>query len=241
LIKYPPLREPHHSASAVALTGGGHLAKPGEISLAHRGVLFLDELPEFPRKVLETLRQPLENGTITVARANAHVAYPARFQLIAAMNPCPCGYLGHPKTACTDTPKQVQSYKSRISGPLMDRIDLHVDVSPVAYADLASLTPGESSESLRQKVQQARQRQHDRLSARGLSLNAEVDGTLLDTLFKPSPEGLALLEKAANNYNLSARGWQRILRLSRTIADLAGRESIERGHIAEALSFRPQG
>ena len=235
-----PFRDPHHSASAVSLTGGGHRATPGEISLAHRGVLFMDELPEFPRNVLETLRQPLETGTITISRARAHVRYPARFQLIAAMNPCPCGYLGHPATKCSDTPRQVQAYRNRLSGPLLDRIDLHIEVPAVLAADLALPPPKEGTAEMAARVAAARQLQQKRYAGTAVTCNAELAGELLEAHTKLDAASQEMLTKAATVYNLSARAYHRVLRLARTIADLAGAADIQKNHLAEALSYRPQ-
>ncbi len=236
LVRQRPFRDPHHSASAVALSGGGHGAKPGEMSLAHSGVLFLDELPEFPRQVLETLRQPLESGEITVARANNHLRYPARFQLIAAMNPCPCGYQGHHTKTCTDTPTQVQKYLSRLSGPLLDRFDLFVDVQAMPISDLSNAPVGESTATIAKRVQIARTTQQHRYGS--YMCNSQIDGRQLEEVAAPDAEGRKLLDKAAEKYAFSARGYHRVLRVARTIADLAGAENVSRNHIAEALSFR---
>jgi magnesium chelatase family protein len=233
-----PFRNPHHSASMAALTGGGLKVKPGEVSLAHLGVLFLDELPEFQRAVLDSLRQPMESGEAVVARANAHVRYPARFQLVAAMNPCRCGYLGDPAMACGRAPKCAADYQSRISGPLFDRIDLHVEVEGVSAADLSLPPPAEGSAEVAAKVAKARKIQNERLADFGLRTNAEVEGELLDKIAKPDEKGAALLKDAAEAMRLTARGYHRVLRVARTIADLAGAETILRTHIAEALSYR---
>ena len=231
-----PFRAPHHSASMAALTGGGHRAKPGEVSLAHLGVLFLDELPEFQRAVLDSLRQPLETGRVDVARANAHVSYPARVQLVAAMNPCRCGHLGDPALACSRAPKCAADYQSRVSGPLLDRIDLHVEVDPVSAADLGLPPAAEGSREVAARVVSARQRQ----VARGVRANAELTGDALEAHATPLEDARALLLKAAEAMRLSARGYTRILRVARTIADLAGAEHIGRIHVAEALSYRRQ-
>jgi magnesium chelatase family protein len=234
LLRRPPFREPHHGASPAALCGGGSRARPGEISLAHRGVLFLDELPEFARPVLESLRQPMETGRTTVARAAAHVTYPARFQLIAAMNPCRCGHLGNPARECGRAPRCGEDYQSRISGPLLDRIDLTVEVQPATGAELADAPSGEASATVALRVADARARQRDRTAAGIGTLNAEADaGTLaLDAA------AAALLQQAMQRLNLSPRGYTRVLRVARTIADLAAAETIGRGHIAEALALR---
>jgi magnesium chelatase family protein len=233
-----PFRAPHHSASAAAMVGGGLRVRPGEISLAHLGVLFLDELPEFQRQVLESLRQPLETGETLVARANAHVRYPARFQLIAAMNPCRCGYLSDPERACARAPKCASEYQSRISGPLLDRIDLHVEVSAVSARDLSLPPSGEDSATVAARVAAARDVQSDRFKGRGVRTNAEADGELLESVAAPEASGRALLEQAADAMKLSARGYHRVLRVARTIADLAQSQNVARVHIAEALSFR---
>lgn len=232
-----PFRNPHHSASMAALTGGGLRVRPGEISLAHLGVLFLDELPEFQRAVLDSLRQPLENGSVSVARANAHVTYPARFQLIAAMNPCRCGHLGDPALACSRAPKCAADYQSRVSGPLMDRIDLHVEVAAVSAVDLALPSPAEGSTEVAARVARARNLQTARQGDQARS-NAELDGEWLEAHATPDEDGRTLLMQAAEKLHLSARGYVRILRVARTIADLADAPQITRTHIAEALSYR---
>jgi magnesium chelatase family protein len=234
LRRRPPFREPHHSASQAALTGGGHRARPGEISLAHRGVLFLDELPEFSRAALEALRQPLETGQTTVARANMHVTYPARFQLVAAMNPCRCGYLGDPTRECGRAPRCGEDYQAKISGPLFDRIDLVVEVQPVLMAELSRAPPGEPSAVTGARVAAARRLQAARYGADGPRTNAEAGA---DTVIL-TEEARALLERAAEKLNLSPRGYTRSLRVGRTIADLAGAAEVGRQHIAEALAYR---
>ncbi len=233
-----PFRSPHHSASMAALTGGGLRVRPGEVSLAHLGVLFLDELPEFQRAVLDSLRQPLETGVVDVARANAHVTFPARVQLIAAMNPCRCGHLGDPALACSRAPKCAADYQSKVSGPMLDRIDLHVEVDPVSAADLALPPPSEGSAEVAARVAAARQHQTQRLEGTGKRSNAELDGDLLERHATPDEPGRKLLMQAAEAMRLSARSYTRMLRVARTIADLAGAEQVGRIHVAEALSYR---
>jgi magnesium chelatase family protein len=234
LFQRPPYREPHHSASQAALTGGGQRAKPGEVSLAHRGVLFLDELPEFPKQALEALRAPMEAGRTTVARAAAHVTYPARFLLVAAMNPCRCGYLGDAGRECTRAPRCGEDYQSRISGPILDRIDLTLEVQPLSPTQLSRAQPGESTKIVGQRVAQARLLQRARYLQSGISTNAEADGLALPL----SEEAKLLAERAAEQLRLSPRGQSRVRRVARTIADLAGCATIERHHVAEALAFR---
>lgn len=233
-----PFRSPHHSASIAALTGGGMRARPGEVSMAHLGVLFLDELPEFQRAALDSLRQPLETGEVTVARANAHVTFPARVQLIAAMNPCRCGHLADPALACSRAPRCAADYQARISGPLLDRIDLTVEVDPVAASDLALPPPAEGSAEVAARVAAARAIQTARLAGTGRRSNAELDGDLIEAHARPDAAGQDLLTRAAVAMKLSARGYVRILRVARTIADLAGAATIARVHVAEALSYR---
>ncbi|MDP9414232.1 MAG: YifB family Mg chelatase-like AAA ATPase [Pseudomonadota bacterium] len=240
LVRKRPFRAPHHSASMAALVGGGLKVRPGEVSLAHLGVLFLDELPEFQRGVLDSLRQPLETGTVSVARANAHVTFPARVQLVAAMNPCRCGHLGDPALACARAPRCAADYQAKVSGPLLDRIDLHVDVQAVAAADLVLPPPAEGSAEVAARVKSARDVQTARYDAQGLRTNAEADGELLAAVATPDEPGRRLLADAAAAMRLSARGYHRVLRVARTIADLAGSEAVARIHVAEALSYRRQ-
>ena len=235
-----PFRSPHHSASMPALVGGGLRVRPGEISLAHLGVLFLDELPEFQRAVLDSLRQPLETGNVSVARANTHVTFPARVQLVAAMNPCRCGHLGDPALACSRAPRCAADYQARVSGPLLDRIDLHVEVQGVSAADLTLPPPAEGSVQVAGRVAAARQLQADRYNGSGVRTNAEADGDVLESVATPDDAGRKLLADAAAAMRLSARGFHRVLRVSRTIADLAGTEQVGRIHVAEALSYRRQ-
>lgn len=241
LTKRRPFRDPHHSASVAALVGGGHRVRPGEISLAHLGVLFLDELPEFHRQALEALRQPMETGRVSIARANAHVVYPARFQLVAAMNPCRCGYLADPGQACSRAPKCGADYQAKISGPLMDRMDLVVEVPAVNPADLSLPPPGESSREVAVRVATARARQRARGEVLGPgtpATNARIDGADLTTVATPDDAGRALMTEAVRAFGLSARGFHRVLRVARTLADLDGVADVARVHVAEALSFR---
>ena len=234
-----PFREPHHTASMAAIVGGGRRAQPGEISLAHNGVLFMDEFPEFPRMVLETLRQPIETGEVMIARANAHVKYPCRFMLVAAANPCKCGYLSDPARACPRVPQCGEDYLGRISGPLMDRFDLRVEVPPVAYTDLDLPASGDTSATVAARVAAAREVQAVRYAEHdGLRQNADAEGSLLEEVATPDPEGRALLSRVADRFGLSARGYHRVLRVARTIADLDGAPKTLCPHVAEALSFR---
>jgi magnesium chelatase family protein len=234
-----PFREPHHTASMAAIVGGGKGAKPGEISLAHNGVLFMDEFPEFPRMVLETLRQPIETGEIMVARANAHIRYPCRFLLIAAANPCKCGYLPDPARACAKVPQCGEDYLGRISGPLMDRFDLRVEVPPVAYTDLDLPASGDSSAAIAARVQEARTRQTTRFAGiANTRVNADMEGSTLEHFAAPDAESRAMLARVAERFGLSARGYHRVLRVARTIADLDHSTDVRLPHIAEAVSYR---
>ncbi|NBZ88547.1 YifB family Mg chelatase-like AAA ATPase [Stagnihabitans tardus] len=233
-----PFCDPHHTASQAAIAGGGRGAKPGQISLAHNGVLFLDELPEFPRTVLDTLRQPMESGEVMVARASAHVRYPCRFLLVAAANPCRCGHLADAERACNKAPACGEDYMGRISGPLMDRFDLRVDVPPVSWQDLDLPADGEKSATVAARVQAAREIQAERFEGLEVRVNAEAEGELLDEIARPDAEGRALLQRVAERFGLTARGYHRVLRVARTIADLEGAADISRAHIAEAVSYR---
>ncbi len=240
LIRNRPFRDPHHSASMPALVGGGLKVHPGEISLAHHGVLFLDELPEFARGALEALRQPLESGKTVVARANAHVTYPSRVQLVAAMNPCRCGYVSDASRACSRAPKCALDYQSKISGPLFDRIDLHIEVPEVSADDLTRPSTGELSSIIAARVKKTRQIQEERYQKLGVSIrqNAHADGELLDEIATPDQAGQDLLKKAAEKFKLSARGYRRVLRVARTLADMGESPLVIGEHIAEALSYR---
>jgi len=234
-----PFREPHHTASMAAIVGGGRRASPGEISLAHNGVLFMDEFPEFPRTVLETLRQPIETGTVMVARANAHVKYPCRFMLVAAANPCKCGYLTDPARACSRAPVCGEDYMGRISGPLMDRFDLRIEVPPVAFTDLDLPASGDSSATVAARVSAARDLQAQRFADHPeMHLNADAEGEVLDRVAAPDADGRALINRVAERFGLTARGYHRVLRVARTIADLAGSDAVHRPHVAEAVSYR---
>lgn len=242
LLRQRPFRDPHHSASLPSLVGGGQKVKPGEISLAHQGVLFLDELPEFERSALEALRQPLETGRVSIARANAHVTYPARVQLVAAMNPCRCGYLDDPGRACSRAPRCGQDYQAKISGPLLDRIDLHVEVPAVPITELALPAQGEASAEVAARIGEARARQSRRFAVlpedRRPRSNAELSGRLLEELIELDTEARSLLADAAEKLRLTARSYHRVLRVAQTLADLAGDRRVLRLHLAEALSYR---
>lgn len=242
LLRERPFRDPHHSATLPALVGGGIRVKPGEVSLAHLGVLFLDELPEFVRSTLEALRQPLETGRAMVARANAHVVYPARIQLVAAMNPCRCGYLDDVDRACSRAPKCAADYQSKISGPLIDRIDIQIDVPAVSANDLSLPKPRESSNDVAARVAAARKLQVERYAklntSKVLRTNTEADGTILEEIAAPDSQGRDLLTRATERYKLSARGYHRVLRLARTLADMEESPNVRYPHIAEALAYR---
>lgn len=239
LMTRRPFRTPHHTVSPVALVGGGASPMPGEISLAHNGVLFLDEFPEFPRTVLEVMRQPIEDRVVTVSRARYTVEYPASFMLVASMNPCPCGYYGHPTRRCTCLPGQVGKYMNRISGPLLDRIDIQVEIQPVEFDQLASTMPAESSEAIRERVIRAREIQQKRYAAYpGIHCNAQMNSKLLHEYAWPDEKGLAKLKERMEKASMSARAFDRILRVARTIADLDGSEKVLPRHLGEALGYR---
>lgn len=233
-----PFRSPHHGASAPALVGGGSRALPGEISLAHLGVLFLDELPEFQRDILEAFRQPLEDGVVTVSRAAATVTYPARFMLVAAMNPCPCGNLGSRTQPCRCTQSQIQRYRAKISGPLLDRIDIHIEMPEVGYSELSDRSSGESSAAIRTRVNAAREVQRDRFKNDSILCNSQMNTNLVRRYCTPDSDSASLLQKAYAQLRLSARAYQRILKVARTIADVEGSERIQKQHYAEAIQYR---
>lgn len=238
LLRARPFRAPHHLTSQVALVGGGQSPQPGEVSLAHNGVLFLDELPEFGRNVLEVLRQPLEDKTITVSRAKYSIEYPANFTLVAAMNPCPCGFYNHPTKECTCAPFSIHRYFSRISGPLLDRIDMHIEVAPVAIGEMTSERKEETSAEIRRRVIAARNRQETRFAGLGIHSNAMMNSRMLREFCPLGEQERSLLERAMERLNLSARAYDRIIKVARTIADLEGAEQITTAHIAEAINYR---
>jgi magnesium chelatase family protein len=238
LITKRAFRSPHHTISTAGLTGGGTYPRPGEVSLAHHGVLFLDELPEFKRDVLEVMRQPIEDGRVTIARAQASLTYPAAFMLMAAMNPCPCGYYNDHVKACTCTPHMIHKYLQRISGPLLDRIDIHVEVPRLKQDELMSKTPGESSANIRERVRRAREVQQGRFSGSKAFCNAQMTSRQMKVHCKLDSDAEAMLKQAIEHLRLSARAFDRILKMSRTIADLDGAETIRIEHLAEAVQYR---
>lgn len=239
LMTQRPFRSPHHTVSPVALVGGGTNPMPGEISLAHNGILFLDELPEFNRSVLEVMRQPLEDRVISISRAKYSVEYPASFMMVASMNPCPCGYYGHPSKQCICQPGARQRYMNKISGPLLDRIDIQIDVSPVEFDDISSTAPSESSASIRERVVRAREIQNERFrGVKGVHCNAQMTSSLLREYAQPDEKGLERLRDAMTRLNMSARAYDRILKVARTIADLEGSAEVKSHHIAEAINYR---
>ncbi|MBR5112922.1 MAG: YifB family Mg chelatase-like AAA ATPase [Clostridia bacterium] len=238
LIRERPFRSPHHTVSPAGLSGGGVIPRPGEISLAHNGVLFLDELPEFSRQSMEVLRQPIEDNRITISRVNASVTYPCSAMVVCAMNPCPCGYYGHPKRKCTCPEGAAKRYLAKISGPMLDRIDIHIEVPPVDFEKLSAKTPGECSADIKKRVNAARKIQQERLKGTGISCNAKMDSAMTKKFCNPTPEAMKMLEKVFDKLDLSARAYDKVLRVSRTIADLEGSENIEASHIAQAVQFR---
>jgi magnesium chelatase family protein len=238
LVAQRPFRAPHHSISDAGLIGGGPVPRPGEVSLAHNGVLFLDELPEFRRNALEGLRQPLEEGSVTIARASASLSYPARFMLVAAMNPCPCGYYTDATRPCSCAPPQVQRYRGRVSGPLLDRVDLQIETPPVPVRDLTADRPREPSAAVRARVEAARRRQQARYRAEGFYCNAQLRTKLLRRYCALDAAARALLESAMDRLGLSARAYGRILKVARTIADLEGSDTIRPPDVAEAIAYR---
>jgi magnesium chelatase family protein len=238
IMRKRPVRAPHHTATTVSLAGGGSPVHPGDISMAHCGVLFMDELPEFNRNALEVLRQPLEDGRITIARASGSFQFPARFMLVAAMNPCPCGYFGSKVRECRCTQQQIQNYLGRVSGPLLDRMDIQVEVGAVEYSQLAGKAAGEPSASVRSRVNAARKLQESRYSGQGMLVNAGMGPRQLEQYCKLDDAGNTMMEKAFKAYGLSARAFTRILKVARTVADLEGAEEIGERHLAEAIQYR---
>ena len=241
LLTYPPFRSPHHSISVAGLSGGGNVPKPGEISLAHNGVLFLDELPEFERRSLETLRQPLEDGSIVISRVSGTVRYPCKFILICAMNPCKCGWNSHPTHPCVCSESQIKSYLGKVSGPLLDRIDMTVYVPPLDFDELSGKPSGEGSASIRKRVTEARSLAKERYSEFGIESNAHLPSNLIERFCKPDSSGIALLKSACDKLGLTARSYDRVLKLARTISDIEKSPHIKPYHIAEALQYRTAG
>lgn len=238
LLRSRPFRAPHHTISTAGLSGGGAIPRPGEISLAHNGVLFLDEFPEFSKSAMEVLRQPMEDGTVTISRVGGNASYPCRFMLVAAMNPCPCGYFGHPTRACTCSPRAVERYLGRISGPLLDRMDLHIEVPPVEFEELSSAGQGETSAQVRDRVNAARQRQVARYQGMGFTCNAELPPSRLREACPTTEDADRLLRRAFEKFGFSARTYDRVLKVARTIADLDASDTISRAHAAEAVQYR---
>lgn len=238
LIRERPFRSPHHTVSPAGLSGGGVIPRPGEISLAHNGVLFLDELPEFSRQAMEVLRQPIEDNKITISRVNASVTYPCSAMIVCAMNPCPCGYLGHPKRKCVCPEGAAKRYLSKISGPMLDRIDIHIEVPPVDFDKLSSKVPGECSADIKKRVNAARKKQQERLEGTGITCNAKMTPAMVKLYCSPTPKAMVMLEQAFEKLDLSARAYDKVLKVARTIADLEGSETIEASHIAQAVQFR---
>ena len=238
LISSRPFRAPHHTISPSGLSGGGSIPRPGELSLAHNGVLFLDELPEFARSTMEVLRQPIEDGVVTISRVSGTVTYPCSVMLVAAMNPCPCGYFGHPTRKCTCKPDQVNRYLNRVSGPLLDRLDLHIEVPPVDFESLSGEQKAEPSAEIRKRVNAARAVQNERFKGTNITCNARITPDILNDACRLSPAGKALLKAAFEKLGLSARAYDRVLKVARTIADLAGSKDIEAEHAAESVQYR---
>lgn len=238
LVTVRPFRSPHHTVSAAGLSGGGSIPRPGEISLAHNGLLFLDELAEFSRQALEILRQPLEDRQVTISRVSGSVTYPCSFMLIAAMNPCPCGYYGHPTRKCICNQKQVTGYLSRVSGPLLDRFDIHVEVAPVEFSDLSSAQKEESSEKIRERVQKARDIQNERYKGTSVTCNARITSDIIQEVCPMTDGALEMLKNVFDKLGLSARAYDRILKVARTCADMEAAEVIGKEHIAQAVQYR---
>jgi magnesium chelatase family protein len=238
LITSRPFRAPHHTISDAGLIGGGHIPRPGEVSLAHNGVLFLDELAEFRKNVLEVLRQPMEDGSVTIARALTSITYPARFMLVAAMNPCPCGYFSDTHHSCDCSFSSIHRYRSRVSGPLMDRIDIHVEVPAVRYKELASVDDAEASVEIRHRVNHARSQQSERLRGSNIFCNAQMSNRHIKAYCLIGPEAHGLLETAIDKLGLSARAYNRVLKIARTIADLEGTKDVATQHVSEAIQYR---
>lgn len=238
LITTRPFRSPHHTVSAAGLSGGGIIPKPGEISLAHNGVLFLDEFPEFSRQAMEVLRAPIEDGRVTISRVNGRLTYPCEFSLVAAMNPCPCGFFGHPKKKCICSSQSVKKYLGKISGPMLDRLDIHVEVPAVEYEELTAKADGETSETIRARVEKARKLQHERYKGTGVNCNARLNSTLIAKYCVLTESATVVLKSAFERLGMSARSYDRVLKIARTVADLDGSEKIDVTHITQAIRFR---